>query len=44
MFEYVVRRLNDRPQVAQALSGVLGDYQSAKPALHPRFLWGLLKP
>lgn len=44
LFEYVVRRLNDRPQVAQPLSGVLGDYQPAKPALRPRFLWALLKP
>jgi geranylgeranyl reductase family protein len=44
MFEYVVRRLNERPRVARPLSGVLGDYQPAKPALRPRFLWALLKP
>ncbi|HEX7102966.1 MAG TPA: geranylgeranyl reductase family protein [Nitrolancea sp.] len=44
LFEYVVRRLSDRPQVAGPLAGVLGDYQPAKPALRPRFLWTLLKP
>jgi geranylgeranyl reductase family protein len=44
LFEYVVRRLNDRPQVARPLAGVLGDYQPAKPALRPRFLWTLLRP
>jgi geranylgeranyl reductase family protein len=44
LFEYIVRRLNDRPQVAGPLSGVLGDYQPARPVLRPRFLWALLKP
>jgi len=44
LFEYVIRRLNDRADVAGTLSGVLGDYQPASPALRPRFLWTLLKP
>lgn len=44
LFEYVVRRLSDRPQVAGPLAGVLGDYQPASPALRLRFLWALLKP
>jgi hypothetical protein len=44
LFEYIVRRLNDRPQVAGPLSGVLGDFQPARPVLRPRFLWALLKP
>jgi flavin-dependent dehydrogenase len=44
LFEYVVRRLGDRPPLAELLSGVLGDVQPAKPALQPRFLWALMKP
>lgn len=44
VFEYVIRRLNTRPQVAQVVTGILGDYQPARTALRPRFLWSLLKP
>ena len=44
LFEYVVSRLAQRPDLARLLSGVLGDYQPADPALRPDFLWSLLKP
>ena len=44
LFEYVVGHLAQRPQLARRLSGVLGDYQPARPAWQPGFLWSLLKP
>ena len=43
-FDYVVRRLRSRPQLTDLLAGVLGDYQPARPALQPGFLWALLRP
>lgn len=44
VFEYIIRNLAERPRVAELLSGVLGDYLPADWALHPRFLWSLLRP
>ena len=44
LFEYVIRHLSERPRVARAVAGVLGDFEPARSALRPRFLWSLLKP
>jgi geranylgeranyl reductase family protein len=44
LFEYALRHLAARPDVARVLSGALGDYQPAGPALRPGFIWSLLRP
>jgi menaquinone-9 beta-reductase len=43
-FGYVVGNLARRPQSAVLIKGVLGDYRPARPALHPGYLWSLLRP
>ena len=44
LFDYVLARLAGRPAVAARLSGILGDYLPAGPALRPAYLWSLLRP
>lgn len=44
MLDYALARIATRPAVEARLSGVLGDYAPARPALHPAFLWSMLKP
>ena len=44
LFGYVLGRLDKRPKEAGLLSGVLGDYRSAAPALRPGYLWSILRP
>lgn len=43
-FNYVIKRLATRPEVAGQLTGVLGDYAPAKSVLRPGYLWSLLRP
>jgi menaquinone-9 beta-reductase len=43
-FDYVSGRIATRPDVNALLSGVLGDYQPAGPALRPGAMWNLLRP
>ncbi len=43
-FHYVAGRIAARPDVNRLLSGVLGDYEPAGPALRPRAMWNLLRP
>jgi menaquinone-9 beta-reductase len=43
-FGYVVGNLARRPQSAVLIKGVLGDYRPARPAMHPGYLWSLLRP
>jgi menaquinone-9 beta-reductase len=43
-FDYVSKRIANRPDVNNLLSGVLGDYQPAGPALRPGAMWNLLRP
>ena len=43
-FGYVVDNLARRPRSAMLIKGVLGDYRPARPALHPGYLWSLLRP
>jgi menaquinone-9 beta-reductase len=43
-FEYVVRRLGDRPRVAAGLAAVLGDYRSGDTVMTPAYAWSLLRP
>jgi flavin-dependent dehydrogenase len=43
-FGYVVGNLARRPKSAGLMKGVLGDYRLAGPALHPGYLWSLLRP
>lgn len=43
-FDYVSERIASRPDVNSLLSGVLGDYQPAGPALRPGAMWNLLRP
>lgn len=44
IFDYVLDQTSRRHHVAATLSGVLGDFAPAGPALRPSFLWSLLKP
>lgn len=44
LLDYAVARIASRPEIEAGLTGVLGDYAPARPALHPGFLWALLKP
>jgi menaquinone-9 beta-reductase len=43
-FDYVSNRIAERPAVNSLLSGVLGDYEPAGPALRPGAMWNLLRP
>lgn len=43
-FDYALRRLRRRPDVARLLCGVLGDYLPARRALAPSYLLALLRP
>lgn len=43
-FGYVVGNLARRPQPAELVKSVLGDYRPAGPALRPGYLWSLLRP
>lgn len=43
-FDYALGRLNARPETAQLLSDVLGDYRPARQALQPWYLAKLLRP
>lgn len=43
-FNYVAGRIAARPGVNDLLTGVLGDYEPAAPALHPGAMWRLLRP
>jgi hypothetical protein len=42
--DYVVARLARRAPERRILAGVLGDFADARAALHPAYLWGLLRP
>ena len=44
LFEYALRRLRERPAAARVFCDVLGDYRPARPALHPAYLFSLLRP
>ncbi len=44
LLAYALRRLAARPAAHAVLGGVLGDYRPAAEALHPAWLWSLLKP
>jgi flavin-dependent dehydrogenase len=44
LLAYALRRLATRESQGDVLGAVLGDYHPASAALHPRFLWGLLRP
>ena len=44
LLSYVLRRLATRERQGDVLGAVLGDYHPASAALHPTFLWGLLRP
>jgi flavin-dependent dehydrogenase len=44
LFGYVLAHLDKRPKRAGLLSGVLGDYRPAAPALRPGYLWSVLRP
>jgi geranylgeranyl reductase family protein len=44
MMDYVVARLARRAPQRRVLAGVLGDFTDARAALHPGYLWGLLRP
>ena len=43
-FGYVVGNLARRPRSAVLIKAVLGDYRPARQALHPGYLWSLLRP
>ncbi|CAN5395820.1 NAD(P)/FAD-dependent oxidoreductase [soil metagenome] len=43
-FNYVAGRIAARPAVNDLLTGVLGDYEPAGPALRPGAMWNLLRP
>lgn len=43
-FDYVAGRIASRPAVNTLLTGVLGDYEPAGPALRPGAMWSLLRP
>ena len=43
-FNYVAGRIAARPGVNDLLTGVLGDYEPAGPALRPGAMWSLLRP
>jgi menaquinone-9 beta-reductase len=42
--DHVTSNVVRRDTAAQTLCGILGDYQPARSAFHPIFLWNLLKP
>ncbi len=44
LMDYVVARLARRAPQRRVLAGVLGDFADARAALHPGYLWGLLRP
>jgi geranylgeranyl reductase family protein len=44
LFEYAIRHLAERANIARVLGGALGDYRPAGPTLRPDFLWSLLRP
>jgi geranylgeranyl reductase family protein len=44
LMDYVVLRLAQRAPQRRVLAGVLGDFADARAALHPGYLWGLLRP
>ena len=44
LFERALGQMTERPAVTRVLSGVLGDYEPARPALRPAYLWSLLRP
>ena len=44
LMDYVVARLARRAPERRILAGVLGDFADARAALHPGYLWGLLRP
>jgi flavin-dependent dehydrogenase len=44
LFGYVADHVAARPDLARQLAGVLGDYEPARTALRPSFLWSLLRP
>lgn len=44
LLDYALARIATRPAIEERLTGVLGDYAPARLALHPSFLWALLKP
>jgi len=44
LLDYALARIAERPDIEARLTGVLGDFAPARPALHPGFLWALLKP
>jgi menaquinone-9 beta-reductase len=44
VLDYVTANVVRRDMAAQTLCGILGDYQPARNAFHPTFLWNLLRP
>ncbi|MDI3339237.1 MAG: geranylgeranyl reductase family protein [Sphaerobacter sp.] len=44
LLDYALTRSARRPATGTLLTGVLGDYAPARAALHPAFLWSLLRP
>lgn len=44
VLRYAARRAGARPEVRDNLTGILGDYTSARAALRPAFLWNLFRP
>lgn len=44
LLDYVLKRVPEREQVLTTLNGLLGDYEPARYAFRPQFLWNLLRP
>jgi geranylgeranyl reductase family protein len=44
VMDYVVSRLDRRERVRDVMTGVIGDFQDARAALSPGYLWALMRP
>lgn len=44
LLDYLLQRVPQRQSVLTTLNGLLGDYEPARRAFHPHFLWNLLRP
>lgn len=44
VLDYVAERASRRTEVRQPLCGILGDYEPARQAFRPSFLWNLIRP